>query len=80
MSIRIALGFTFACFAIAGCVGMNIGTGSSSSSDAGTSTTSGTASDGGGSTGVDCVTESTTGATICTSTSQCPSVSVDHDV
>lgn len=60
-----------------GCMGLNIGTGGGG--DAG-SATSGSGPDGGGSQGVDCVTESTTGATICTGNSACPSVAVDHDV
>ncbi|MGH7283155.1 MAG: hypothetical protein ACRELY_16640 [Polyangiaceae bacterium] len=58
-------------------MGLNLGTGSNAA-DAGD--TSGTASDGGGSTGVDCVTESSTGATICTGNTSCQSVTVDHDV
>ncbi|MEO8797088.1 MAG: hypothetical protein ABI551_04315 [Polyangiaceae bacterium] len=83
MSIRAAVGFTFACFAVSGCVGMNIGTGSTgsgSSSGPSADAATGTAPDGGGATGVDCITESTTGATICSGTTQCPSVTVDHDI
>ncbi len=44
-----------------------------------------TAGDGGiasgdAATGVDCITEPNTGATICTSVSSCPTIAVDHDV
>ena len=74
--VRTLVLFGLASIALPGCMGMNIGTGSNS--DAGTA--SGTASDAGGPTGVDCVTESTTGATICTGNSSCPNVSVDHDI
>ncbi len=77
MAIRVMALFGLGSILLSGCMGMNLGTGSNSS---GGGAATGTASDGGGPTGVDCVTEATTGATICTGNSSCPSVSVDHDV
>ncbi len=78
MDVRAFIGFVAACLATSGCVGFNLGTGSDDTTDAGTTSTDTT--DGGGSTGVDCITESTTGATLCTGNSSCGTLAVDHDV
>ena len=67
---------------VAGCTGVNFG----DKSQSGAAASSATADDGGAdssaktSNGIDCIVESTTGATLCTAVSTCPSVAVDHDV
>ncbi len=78
MDVRAFVGFAAAALATSGCVGLNLGTGSDDSTDAGDTT--GTAAVDGGSTGIDCITESTTGATLCTGNSACGTLAVDHDV
>lgn len=71
------VGFIAAAWATSGCVGLNLGTGSDSTADAGT--VAATSSDGGAQ-GVACIVESTTGATLCTGNSSCGTLAVDHDV
>jgi hypothetical protein len=68
-----------------GCVGVNIGDKGQAGAPA--SDTGAVSSDDGGAdggtkptNGIDCILEPTTGATLCTSVSMCPSVVVDHDV
>jgi hypothetical protein len=75
----------FACASmllVAGCTGVNFGDKSQSGAAA-----ADTSKDDGGadaapkaSNGIDCIVEPTTGATLCTAVSTCPTVLVDHDV
>lgn len=77
----------FAIVGLSGCdVIPSIGTGSGGS-DAGAASSASPAASGGttaatsdAGAGVDCITESLTGATICTGIASCPNVTVDHDV
>ena len=73
------VGFAFTAWATLGCVGLNLGTGSDDSSSNADAAT-GTAAVDGGAQGVDCITESTTGATLCTGNTACGTLAVDHDV
>jgi hypothetical protein len=74
------VGFVFTAWATLGCVGLNLGTGSDDSSSDSDAAATGTAAVDGGAQGVDCITESTTGATLCTGNSSCGTLAVDHTV
>lgn len=71
-------------FVAAGCTGVNFG----DKSQSGAAATTPTADDGGadgaasatGAQGADCIVEPTSGATLCTAISTCPTVLVDHDL
>jgi hypothetical protein len=75
----------FACASmllVAGCNGVNFGDkaqgGAAASSTADASDSGADASK--ATNGIDCIIEPTTGATLCTAVSTCPSIAVDHDV
>lgn len=69
---------------IAGCVDLSLGQKNSGGAGASGSGSGGAASgdgaDAGAVTGVDCITEPTTSAQLCTGISSCPGLYVDHDV
>jgi hypothetical protein len=61
---------------VAGCVGIDVG--GPRGADAGASSAP-IASDAGGPTGVDCAEDPITRVTLCTATTKCPNLAVDHD-
>ena len=73
--------FLASALVVAGCSGINFGDKQGAGSGAtSASSSAATSPPDAGAKGIDCVTEQTTGATICTGVSSCPQLVVDHDV
>lgn len=78
--MRLRFAFLVSLSLLTACIGINTG----SSTDAGAAAATATATDASASTpdaakGIDCIVEQTTGATICSVNTLCPSVAIDHD-